>query len=522
MPEFTFNVHDIPDGGMRGFAEGDTKVLVLRDGDHVRAFEGACPHAGATLAEGVRCNGRVVCPWHHAAFAVDDGSLLEPPAVTALSGYAIEREGERCTVDTSATLTSPTTEPVGSTHVVIVGAGVGGFMAAQTLRQRGHRGTITMLMPEGTPPYDRTMLSKNFLGGKIAPDSLALGEKDWASENDIALVTAHATALDRDARKLTLSDGASLSYDKLIVATGAEPIDGDIPGADQQGVHVLRSLADAQALQKAAQGKRLVIVGTGFVGMEAASALSGDNGAKSVIVLGQGRQIMASVLGPVPAKALADRHAARGVDIRLGVEVKRIAGTDGHVTSVELADGTQVPADIVLLGLGVRPRTRLLEDLADDTGALQVDAQMRVTPDIQAIGDIALAPSVSGNLRVEHFRVAMQHGMVAAHALLDAKDGNDAGKRVPFFWTMQVDKSLRYVGHASPKADKHLWGNAYDMAFIEFSFDKQRVVAAAGCGKDTELAAIEECLRLEVPLSEDAIRKGPFDLVAHLKSHAPR
>lgn len=522
MPTFNFNVHDIPDGGMRGFAAGGSKLLVVRDGDRLRAFQGACPHAGATLAEGVRCQGRVVCPWHHGAFAVDDGTLLEPPAVNGLAAYAIERHGDHCTVDTETVLAPPPVPPAGShAHVVVVGAGAGGFMAAQTLRQHGHTGPITMLASEGTPPYDRTMLSKNFLEEKGAPDELALGEDDWAAKHAISLVPASAVALDRHARKLTLSGGEVLPYDKLIVATGAQPTDGHLQGAQLRGVHMLRSLADALALHDAARGKRLVIVGTGFIGMEAASALSGDQGAASVVVLGQGDRIMASVLGSGPARALADLHAARGIDIRLGVEVKRITGNAGHVTAIELADGTRIEADIVLLGLGVRPRTALLDDFADDTGAVRVDAQMRVAPDIQAIGDIAVAPSVAGNLRVEHFRVAMQHGMVAARALLESGQGDDAARRVPFFWTMQVDRSLRYVGHAAPEADRHLWGSARDMAFIEFSFDRQRVVAAVGCGRDTELAAIEECLRLDVELSEAAIRGGPFDLVAHLAAHAP-
>jgi len=524
VPTFRFNVNDIPDGGMRGYASDDTKLLVLRDGDRVRAFEGACPHAGATLADGVRCKGRVVCPWHHGAFSVDDGGLLEPPAVNGLGAFAIERNGDVCTVDTEARLTTETISVVPESsagagpHVVIVGAGVGSFMAAQTLRQRGHRGLITMLAPEGTPPYDRTMLSKNFLADGGSPDELALGEGDWAETHGITLVSDSATALDRGKKEITLASGKSLRYDRLIVATGAEPTDGHLPGADLEGVHFLRSLVDSQSLHDAAGGKRVVIVGTGFIGMEAASALSGEHGAASVTVLGQGKQIMASVLGRDAAGALAARHAARGVDIHLGVEVKQLVGDGGRVTAVELADGTKVEADIVLLGLGVRPRTSLLADLADDDGALHADAQMRVAPDIQAIGDIALAPSVSGTLRVEHFRVAMQHGMVAANALLESTEGSDAGERVPFFWTMQVDKSLRYVGHASPGAGKHLWGSATDMTFIEFSFEGQRVVAVAGCGKDTELAAVEECLRLGVVLSEDAIRRGPFDLVAHLRS----
>lgn len=522
MPTFKFNLADIPDGGMRGFSEGDSKLLVLRDGDQIRAFQGACPHAGATLAEGVRCQGRIVCPWHHGSFAVDDGALLEPPAVDGLTRYRVEQTGGKYVIDTEVKADVPFAAPSAfQGHVVIVGAGAGAFMAAQTLRQHGHAGPITMLAPEGVPPYDRTLLSKNFLQGEVPAEQLALGGTDWAEQHDISIVSTSAIGLDREAHMLTLEGGESLSYDRLILATGAEPTDGGLEGAHLKGVHTLRSLADAQALLDAARGKRVVIIGTGFIGMEAASALSRDGGATSVTVLGQGQQIMDSILGQKTATALADLHTARGVHIRLDVQVKRLLDGPGGVSGVELSNGEQVAANIVLLGLGVSPRTALLDDVADDHGALQVDGQMQVAPDIQAIGDIALAPSAMGRLRVEHFRVAMQHGMVAANALLERNEGSDAGKRVPFFWTMQVDKSLRYVGHASSEDNKHVWGSAREMKFIEFSFRKQRVFAAAGCGRDTELAAVAECLRLGIALDEQMVRKGTFDLPAHLSKHQP-
>lgn len=518
MPTLTFRAEDIPDGGMRGYELDDRKILILRDGDDIRAFEGSCPHAGAPLAKGVRCAGRVVCPWHHAAFAVDDGSLIEPPATEGLPRFDVSRNGDECIVDPEKTVPSQHAGPGGKEHIVIIGAGAGAFMAAHTLRAKGHQGEIVLLSPEGVAPYDRTMLSKAYLAGKLTEDKLALGGPEWADKHRITIRQRSAVALDRDAHQVILDGDERLSYDKLIVAAGAQPTDGGLKGSHLEGVYVLRSLEEARRLRAAAKAKRVVIVGSGFIAMEAAASLSGDDGASSVTVLGKSDHVMASMLGPEPAAALTALHRKHGVDIRNNVQVEAIIGDSDAVTSVQLKDAPAVPADIVLLGLGVHVDHPVLASLTNEAGDIAVGAHMEVAPDIQVIGDIVSAPTATGRVQVQHWRVAMQEGLVAAGHVVSSGTRPDMSGRVPFFWTMQYGKSIRYVGHAPTDAPRHVWGDPAKLSFIEFSFGDGRVVAAAGCGRDTEIAAIEECLRLGIDLDQAEVRDGPFDLVARLLS----
>ncbi|WCE03923.1 FAD-dependent oxidoreductase [Pseudoxanthomonas sp. JBR18] len=516
MATIHFQTRDIPDGGMRGYAADDQKILILRDGERIRAFQGTCPHAGADLSEGVRCAGRVVCPWHHAAFDTTDGGLREPPATEHLTRFVVERDGDGWCVDTSRT--APTSAPIpqlANDHVVIVGAGASAFMTAQTLRLRGYAGHITMLAPEGVAPYDRTMLSKAFLAGEMDADDLPLGGQDWADRQRITLVKTPVSALDMAHKHVTLAGGERLRYDHLVVATGASPESADLPGADLSGVHMLRSLDDAKSLREGAQGQDIVIVGTGFIGLEAAASLVGDGGAKSVTVIGPDDQILRGLLGPEPARAIQDLHAHNGVRFRLGQRVEALHG-DGQVDAVILEDGTRVKCGLALLGLGVTPDAGLLGEFVDEDGAVKVDAGMRVAPSVYAVGDIAAAPTACGRLRVEHWRVAMQEGMAAAEAILARQQGAMDG-RVPFFWTMQYGKSLRYVGHARPGAERHLWGDPGSLDFIEFSLEGGYAVAAAGVGQGKALAAFEELLRGGRSPSADEIKAGPFDLVQALQ-----
>ncbi|WP_415786908.1 Rieske 2Fe-2S domain-containing protein, partial [Deinococcus saxicola] len=215
-----FKASNVTDGGMHTFEVGDQKVLVIRDGDDFHAFDALCPHAGADLGEGVRCGSRIVCPWHHATFHAGDGSLIEPPALEGLKQYRVQRDGESLSVDLDEEIKPPTPRPNHQDHhTVIVGGGASGFMAAQTLRNGGYAGEITMLSAENRAPYDRTALSKAYLIGKKPADKLALGGPDWARENKIGLRGGvKVTRLDREGRKVHL-DGDSLDCPKALVQT---------------------------------------------------------------------------------------------------------------------------------------------------------------------------------------------------------------------------------------------------------------------------------------------------------------
>ena len=515
MSTFTFDADAVADGAMKSFDYGKRKILIVRAGDDYRAFEGKCPHAGADLGQGVLCAGRVICPWHHATFDAHSGALLEPLATEGLTRYQLRRDGERCIVDLESSLSFAQPAAQGSDqHVVIVGAGAGGFMAAHTLRQHGFAGRVTLVDPDHAAPYERPMLSKMFLAGEADVGDLGLGGEQWAKKNHIERRYSRATSVAPGTRKLDLDHGDPLVYDALIVATGARPRSVDLPGVDLPGVYTLRSLADAVALKKAAHGKHVVIVGTSFIGMEAAASLGADHGAKSVHVIGNKDEVLQPMLSPGTARELRRSHESHGVVFHLGSALRRITGDD-QADGVELENGEMVKAELVLLGLGVTPRSELLQEFANDKGAVPVDEHMRVQDNIYAVGDIALAPTVLGPLRIEHWRVAMQQGMVAALAVL-GRPGTGMDRRVPFFWTGQFGKSLRYVGHARGDAPHHVWGDVGKLDFIEFSFEGQRTVAAAGMQRDADLDAFELLLKMGRAPSADEIRSGGFMLADRL------
>ncbi len=515
MSTFTFNADAVDDGAMKSFAHGKRRILIVRAGGDYRAFQGNCPHAGADLGQGVLCAGRVICPWHHATFDAHSGALLEPLATEGLTRYQVRRDGEHCIVDLESRLSFPQPAPQGSDqHVVIVGAGGGGFMAAHTLRQHGFVGRVTLVDPDHAAPYERPMLSKQFLAGKADVGEIGVGGENWAANNHIDRRYSRALSIEPDKNQLILERGEPLVYDFLIVATGARPRKVDLPGVDLPGVHTLRSLADAVALKKAAHGKHVVIVGTSFIGMEAAASLSADHAAKSVNVIGNKDEVLQPMLSPGTARELRRLHESHGVVFHLGSGLRGITGAD-HADGVQLENGEMLKAELVLLGLGVTPRSELLQEFADDKGAVRVDEHMRVRDNIFAVGDIALAPTVLGPLRIEHWRVAMQQGMVAALAVL-GQPGTGMDRRVPFFWTGQFGKSLRYVGHARGDAPRHVWGDVGKLDFIEFSFDGQRTVAAAGMQHDADMDAFELLLKMGRAPSAEEIRSGGFVLSERL------
>lgn len=511
-----FKADDVQDGGMHTFEVGDQKVLVTRDGDDFHAFDAICPHAGADLGGGVRCGSRIVCPWHHATFHAGSGSLIEPPALEGLKQYRVTRDGDGLSVDLDEEIPSQKPAPSHQDHhTVIVGGGASGFMAAQTLRDGGYAGQITMLTAENRAPYDRTALSKAYLSGKKPADKLPLGGADWAQQNEIDLREGvRGTELDRAARKVHLDGGDSLGFDAAIVATGATPNTLNVPGAELDGLYQLRSFRDAEQLKDVAQGKHIAIIGSSFIGLEAASSLVEE--AASVTVIGQDAEVLSRALTPRVGRAIRKLHEDRGVTFHLDAEVTAIEGS-GNAEAVRLKSGERIEAELVLLGIGVKPASDLLSDLANEKGAVPVDAELRAAPDVYAVGDIALAPTVLGEMRVEHWRVALQEGMTAAQSILASSDLEPMDRRVPFFWTQQYGKSLRYVGHAESLDDTHIWGDPDELKFIEFAFEGGQAVAASGMGMDRELAAFEELLLLGRAPGAAEVRAGGFSLVERLK-----
>jgi len=532
----TITKSDIPNGGMKSYKQDDDSIiLITRDDDEFHAFDGKCPHAGANLGDGLRCGHRVVCPWHHASFDSRDGSLLEPIATEGLTQYELINDGDNVTVDTSATINKPIeNDKLTDTHTIIVGGGGAGFMTAHQLRQGGYGGKITMISKDDKAPYNRPLLSKAFLAGSMDEDKLLLGESDWASSNDIDLHLNQTVSevLPNEATiviKNENGDSTRQTADFLVVATGASPTIPPIKGADIDGVYTLRSMADAKLIKAASHDQRVVIIGTGFIGMETASALAQAGTTASITVIGQGSRVMSNIVSETVSNALIKLHEEKGINFVFDATVSEITkierqvDKDGdsnnqafsNVGGVTLANGEHIDADIVVLGTGVSPRTEILHEVNDPDG-VQVDAHLQLRDGIYALGDIAKPTNQMGRMRIEHWRVALQHGMVTAAAILNDDNVDSLEARIPFFWTMQYGKSLRYSGHAATPDHNILFGTPDTLDYIEYYFDDEgadtRASAASTLGRDKELVAFSELLRRGHAPTRAQLNAG-FDMV---------
>lgn len=333
--------------------------------------------------------------------------------------------------------------------VVIVGGGLAGAKTAEALRSQGFGGSITLLAGESHLPYERPPLSKGYLAGKDAFDKAVVHPAQWYTEQNVDLrLATRATSVDAAGHEVHLADGSSLRYDKLVLATGSVPRRIPLPGADATGVLYLRTRDDSDTLRATfGDGRRLVIIGGGWIGLEVAAAARGAG--TDVTVLEAADLPLLGVLGPELAQVFADLHRANGVDLRVGASVAEIVTTNGHASGVRLSDGEVLPADAVVVGVGVAPDVELAQSagLDIDNGVL-VDASLRTSdPDIYAVGDIANQdhPLLGQRVRVEHWANALKQPKTAAAALL----GQDAQYAdLPYFFSDQYDLGMEYLGYA--------------------------------------------------------------------------
>jgi apoptosis-inducing factor 3 len=499
----------IPPGGKAEGRAGDEAVLFVRDGDGVRAFQAKCPHLGAPLAKGEICGGRLYCPWHKAAFSIADGSLEEPPALDGLTRYPVRIEG-------GVAVATLAPEPVPAKRaesavgtVLIVGTGAAAVACVTTLRREGFTGAIIMVGREAHPPYDRTKLSKQFLA-KPTPAEKTLLEPDFSTAHRVERIKAEATRIDPATRKVTLQDGRVLTGDALLVATGSRAVRPDLDGRDLDGVMTLRSLDDAVRLSDAAErATRAVVIGAGFIGLEAAAFLTKRG--LSVTVLSREETPFAKRFGEAVGAALKRYHAGNGVTFVTG-RVARIAG-DGRVAAVETEDGMRLAADLVLIGAGAAPETALVSGVEPDArGGLPVGADLKLAERVWVAGDIAAFPERGSGVtaRIEHWRLAQQHGTHVARAIL-GRGGAFTG--APFFWSNQGDKRLDYGGYAPDFERIILQGDPEALDFIAYYVRDGRAVAACSIGRNRAFTAFLHLLGEDRVPSPEAIEDGA-DLAA--------
>ena len=541
----TINKADIASGGMKSYKQDDDSIiLITRDDDAFQAFDGKCPHAGADLGTGLRCGNRVICPWHHATFDSRDGTLLEPVATEGLTQYEVTDNGDSLTVNTSAKIDKQiANDKLTDTHTLIVGGGAAGFMTAHQLRNTGYGGKITLISADNKAPYNRPLLSKAFLAGNMPEEKLLLGGVDWASKHDIKLrLNQTVNEVIPNERRITVVNdngkNETITADFLVVATGAEPNVPPFKGAELDGVYTLRSMEDAKLIKAASHDQRVVIVGTGFIGMEVASALAQAGTTASITVIGQDKRVMGNIVSEAVSNALIKLHEDKGIDFVFDAtvneitEVKRVANqsedkednqTFSQVGGVTLANGEYIDADIVILGTGVAPRVELFEEVNAPDG-VQVDDHLQLRDGVYALGDIAKASGKMGRMRIEHWRVALQHGLVTAAAILNDDSVNPLDERIPFFWTMQYGKSLRYSGHAATPDNNILFGSPNTLDYIEYYFDDEgantRASAASTLGRDKELVAFSELLRSGHAPTRAQIHAG-FNIIDQAQALSP-
>jgi len=489
---------ELADGAMLlGHKDGEAALLARR-GDELFAIGATCTHYGGPLAEGLLVGDTVRCPWHHACFSLRSGKALRAPALNPVSCWRVERRDGKAFVgakiEPSARAAAAARAPQ---SVVIVGGGAAGHAAAETLRREGFAGRLTMLSADDSAPYDRPNLSKNYLAGNAPEEWIPLRPAEFYREQGIELkLGARVAAIDPAARQVLLADGSKHDWDALLLATGAEPIRLDLPGATLPHVHLLRTLADSRALVAAAKpGTRAVVVGSSFIGLEVAASLRARDVAVQVVSLDAVPMIR--VLGDEVGAFVRRLHEQHGVGFHLGTAPERI-----DERSVTLRDGTQIAADFVVIGVGVRPAIALAQAAGLTIGrGVSVDEYLQTSvPGIYAAGDIARWPDrASGErIRVEHWVVAQRQGQTAARNMLGARERFDA---VPFFWTEQYDFMLAYVGHAE----------RFDRVEIEGSLDaRDCTVSYLAGGRKVALATIGrdlQSLRTEVEV-ERAIAKA--------------
>jgi apoptosis-inducing factor 3 len=476
---------DLADGGKLVAHVGEELVLLARRGAQVFAIGAHCSHYHGPLIDGLIVDDTIRCPWHHACFDLRTGEALRAPAFGPLAVWSVEqREGKifvqkRLGSEARSRRKRASEEPK---RIVVVGGGAAGFAAAEMLRRQKYQGEIVMLSSDDAPPVDRPNLSKDYLAGNAPEEWLPLQPDSFYSDNHIELrLKANVARIEPRSRQVALTNGETIAFDRLLIATGAEPKRLAIPGADQPQACVLRSLSDCRAIiERAKTARRAVVLGASFIGLEVAAALRARN--IEVHVVAPERRPMEQIFGPQLADFVRALHEERGVIFHLQDTPSAIDGD-----KVRLNGGGALAADFVVFGVGVRPRAELAEGagLAVDRGIV-VDPYLETDgPGIFAAGDVARWPDPhSGQaIRVEHWVVAERQGQVAALNMLGDRERFSA---VPFFWSQHYDVPINYVGHAEKWDEVAIEGDVAAKDCVARYKSAGRTLAVASIFRDLE------------------------------------
>lgn len=492
------HLSEFHDGTITKVTTGGRDIVIVRDRTSIHAFGAHCPHAGAPLEEGGICNHRLICPWHKATFNLNDGTVLEPPALDPLGRHAVDIDGDDVLVSPDPIETTRDAGRVDGRQVLILGSGAGGTAAAVALRDAGFSGTITLIGEEALEPYDRTVLSKFVLNDMLVSDVPPLRPSGYWTSQRFERLEATIVGLDAIGKKVRLSDGTELHYEAAVLATGATPNVPNIPGVTLSGVYPLRTRRDAACIVgSASPGANAVVVGGSFIGLEAASALR-QRGLNVTVVAPEPIPFECQ-FGPEIGSMFRRFHEANGVHFRLQASVEAFIGME-TVDGVLIEGGERLAADLVVLGVGVSPATSFVEGVrkARD-GGIVVDGTFRAADGLYAVGDCASFPFNGDQIRIEHWRVAQQQGRVAAANIAGMTQLYDT---LPFFWTDHFGKRFEYIGHPDSWDRLHLEGSLADQRFIALQIQEDRVVGVIACQRERTTAILIERMRERLKASE--------------------
>ncbi|XP_073421770.1 apoptosis-inducing factor 3-like isoform X3 [Dendrobates tinctorius] len=516
---------DMKDGEMREFQVQGQSILLVRNNGVFSAVGNKCSHYGAPLSKGVLVGDRVRCPWHGACFNVKNGDIEEFPGLDSLPCFKVKVEnGSVCIVTSKMELESAKRVKSMSSRsagdrstVVMIGAGPAALVCAETLRQEGYTGRIVLVTREKHIPYDRTKLSKAMNTKAV---EIYLRPIEFYKEHDLEVWTEkQAVSINTDEAKVKFQDGSFLHYSQLLIATGSRPRELTCSGATLQNVFYLRSPEDANAISEAAAGKNVVIMGSSFIGMEVAAFLADK--ASSVSVIGKSDvpfwPVLGTQIGEVAMKLLKER----GVNFYMRTEAREIRGSDGQVKEVILRNGIQLPADVVVAGIGVTPVSNFLKGsrIAMDTkGAIYADQFMRTSvPDVYAAGDVVsfpLAMMDGHRANIGHWQMAHAHGRIAALNMLNKQEPVNS---VPFFWTSLLGKSIRYAGFGEGYTEIVMKGTLDELKFLAFYLKDDIVVAVSSMNYDPIVSQVAEVIFSGKQITKKEVLAEDFiDIIAKL------
>jgi NADPH-dependent 2,4-dienoyl-CoA reductase/sulfur reductase-like enzyme/nitrite reductase/ring-hydroxylating ferredoxin subunit len=494
---------DIKDNEMKTFDLGEGKVLLVRQKGKLSALGTKCTHLGAPLSGGALGDGRVRCQWHGACFNILNGDIEDYPGVDSLPCYQVSVENDEVKVRAKRTHLQSNKRVKAMTkrdnreaqHIVVIGGGPSGAVCVETLRQEGFSGEISLVCKENCLPYDRVLVSKSM---DFNIENAQFRNDQFYKDNGIDVFKGvEATGVNTTQKIVNLSNGKTLSYDRLYIATGLKANKADIPGADLENVVVLRDYEHSRVTNALLnENLQVVVLGASFVALEAASYCVDK--VKKVTVVARGNVPFKPLVGEEVGAAFKKLFEEKNVHFVTNSGMTRcIDNGDGKVAKVELVDGTVLDADLVVMGVGSSCLTDFLKgsgvELRPD-GTVEVNEYLQSNdPSVYVGGDIAYAPVWSHHNQkaaIGHYPLAHYHGKIAALNILGKAKKLEA---VPYFWTKLFGKSLRYAGHG--KYDDIVYiGDVGKLKFVSFYLDGDEVVGAASVGWDPVVSQFAEVL----------------------------